>query len=327
MNLRRRDFIILLGGAAPAWPIAADAQQAKTPLIGYLEFGSPEARAYMVSAFRKGLGELGYVEGRNVTIEYRWGNNDIGSLQGLAADLVSRRVTVIAVTGGGLTALAAKAATSSIPIVFGTAADPIQSGLVASLNRPGGNVTGVTNMSIEVSAKRLGLLHELLPRATRFGLLRNPDTRSASTAELREAASTIGAQIEEFSAGSSDEIDHAFANLVQNRDDAVLLVPHPLFSNRRVQLVTLASRHGIPAIYYDREYANAGGLMSYGASAADQARQVGIYVGRVLNGEKPADLPVIQATKFELVINLTTARALGLAVPPTLLAIADEVIE
>ena len=324
--MKRRELITLLSGAA-AWPLAARAQQAAVPVIGYLELGASEGRVYMVTAFRKGLSELGYIEGRNVAIEYRWGNYEIDRLYDLAADLVARRVNVIAVAGGGPSALAAKAATSSIPTVFGTAGDPIQIGLVASLNRPGGNVTGVTNMSVEVSAKRLGLLHELLPRAKRFALLRYPNTSSAEIAELREAASTIGAQVEVFGAASSDEIDRAFANLVQNRSDALLLVPHPLFSNRRVQLVTLASRHGIPAVFYDREYVNAGGLMSYGASAADQARQVGIYVGRVLNGERPADLPVIQAAKFEFVINLQTAKILGIEVPPSLLARADEVIE
>jgi len=326
--IKRREFITLLGGAA-AWPLVARAQQPPNmPVIGYLEFGTPESRAYMVTAFRKGLGELGYIEGRNVTIEYRWGNNDIDRLRDLAIDLVARRVNVIAVAGGGPSALAAKAATSSIPIVFGTAGDPVQIGLVASLNRPGANVTGVTNMSIEVSAKRLGLLHELLPHAKRLALLRHPNAGgNAEVAELTDAASALGAQVDVFSAASSDEIDRAFANLVQNRSDALLLVPYPLFSNRRVQLVTLASHYGVPAVYYEREYANAGGLMSYGASAADQARQVGIYVGRVLNGEKPADLPVIQAAKFEFVVNLQTAKTMGIEVPSSLLATADEVIE
>ena len=328
MTLKRRDFITLIGGATAAWPFAARAQQQpKVPVIGYLEFGTPEARAYMVAAFRKGLGELGYVEGRNVAIEYRWGNNDVDRLHDLAIDLVARRVSVIAVAGGGPAALAAKSATSSIPIVFGTAADPVEVGLAASLNRPGVNVTGVTNMSVKASPKRLGLLLELLPRAQRLALLRHPDTSNVEIAELRESASTVGVQVEVFGAASSGEIDRAFANVVQNRSDGLLLVPHPLFSNRRVQLVTLASRYGIPAVYYDREYAKAGGLMSYGASAADQARQVGIYAGRILNGEKAADLPVIQAAKFEFVFNRQTAKALGLTVPPLLLTRADEVIE
>jgi putative ABC transport system substrate-binding protein len=325
----RREFMAALGGAAEL-PITAQGQQSKLPVIGYLEVGTPEGRSYMVSAFRTGLGELGYIEGRNVAIEYRWGNNDINRLRDLAADLVARHVAVIAVTGGGTTALAAKAATSTIPIVFGTAGDPIQAGLVTSLNRPSGNVTGIYNMAFEVSAKRLGLLRELLPHTMQFGLLYNPNGGNMVPpllAELRSAAGTLGVQIELFAAVSKEEIDSAFIKIAQNRIEALLLVPSPLFSNRRVQLVTLASRHGVPAIYYDREYTNAGGLMSYGASAADQARQVGTYVARVLTGERPGDLPVIQAAKFELILNRQTAKTLGLDVPATLLAQADEVIE
>jgi putative tryptophan/tyrosine transport system substrate-binding protein len=270
-------------------------------------------------------------DGHNVAVEYRWANNSLDRLSELAADLVLRRVAVIVTPGSYQAALAAKAATTTIPIVFSTGVDPVQAGLVGSLNRPGGNVTGVNYMQAELAAKQLGLLHELLPRATRFAVLVNPNNpvvaRSA-IAELQAAASSIGAQVEVLRAGSNGEIDAAFVNVSQERIEGLLVSPGPLFSgNRRVQLATLAARHAVPTMYYDREFAEVGGLISYGTSLTDQYRQTGIYTGRVLNGERPSDMPVMQATKFELVINLKTAKALGLEVLPTLLALADEVIE
>jgi putative tryptophan/tyrosine transport system substrate-binding protein len=270
-------------------------------------------------------------DGHNVAVEYRWANNSLDRLSELAADLVLRRVAVIVTPGSYQAALAAKAATTTIPIVFSAGVDPVQAGLVGSLNRPGGNVTGVNYMQAELAAKQLGLLHELLPRATRFAVLVNPNNpvvaRSA-IAELQAAASSIGAQVEVLRAGSNGEIDAAFVNVSQERIEGLLVSPGPLFSgNRRVQLATLAARHAVPTMYYDREFAEVGGLISYGTSLTDQYRQTGIYTGRVLNGERPSDMPVMQATKFELVINLKTAKALGLEVPPTLLALADEVIE
>jgi len=311
------------------WPLAACAQQPAMPVVGYLYAGSPEPSAIQVAAFRKGLSETGYVEGRNVAIEFRWAHNEIDRLPELAADLVRRRVAVIVTPGSVTPALAAKAATTTIPIVFSSGADPVQSGLVASLNRPGGNVTGFSTMSNEIGAKRLGLLHELLPGAARFAVLVNPNSPTAELQikDAQAAASTIGRQVEILYAGTNSEIDTAFASLVQKRADALLVSSEGFFTNRRVQLVTLAARHAVPAIYHVREFAEAGGLMSYGPSQTDQWRQVGIYVGRILKGEKPADLPVMRPTKFEFIINLQTARLLGITVPPTLLAIADEVIE
>jgi putative ABC transport system substrate-binding protein len=298
IRLRRREFIVGLGGAA-GWPIAARGQQRALPVIGYLLVGSPEPSR--VVAFHKGLGESGYVEGRNVAIEYRWAHNEVDRLPELAADLVHRRVAVI-VTWGIASALAAKAATTTIPIVFGTGADPIQEGLVASLNRPGGNVTGVTGISVEITPKRLGLLHELLPRAARFAVLVNPnDANAASTiTDVRAAASTIGRQIEVFPASTNREIETAFASLAQNRADALLVLPSVLFLDRRVQLATLAAHYRMPASYPSRENVEAGGLMSYGASITDRDRQVGIYTGRVLKGDKPVDLPVMQSTSTSI---------------------------
>jgi putative ABC transport system substrate-binding protein len=299
------------------------------PVIGALFAGSPEQTAAQVAAFRSGLNETGYVEGRNVTIEYRWANNDLDRLPELAGDLVRRRVAVLAVPVDTYSARAAKAATATIPIVFGTAADPVQVGLVDSFNRPGGNVTGITSMNTELAAKRLGLLRELLPQATRLALLVNPDnpTTASVVEELRSVGSKIGGQIEVLATRSNGEIDAAFAGLVQKRIQGLLISTEPLFLSRLRQIVTLATRHAVAAIYPARFWAEAGGLMSYGSSFSELQRQVGIYTGRVLKGEKPGDIPILRATKFELVINLVTAKAFGLTVPPTLLATADEVIE
>jgi putative ABC transport system substrate-binding protein len=331
--IRRREFITLLGGAAAvsaaSLPSAARAQQRAVPVVGYLANGSPEATAHLVAAFRKGLSETGYVEGQNVAIEFRWTHNDDNRLPELAADLVRRQVAVIAAAGSIAAALAAKAATATIPIVFGAGADPVQTGLVASLNRPGGNVTGVSTMNNELVGKRLGLLHELVPGAARFGALVNPNNPNSESMimDARAAAAAIGRQVEVLSVGTNREIDAAFASLIQKRIDALLVAPDPLFVNRRVQLQSLATRHAVPAIFALRENVEAGGLMSYGSSLPDLFRQTGIYVGRVLKGEKPADLPVMRAVRFELVVNLQTAKLLGIEVPPTLLATADEVIE
>jgi putative ABC transport system substrate-binding protein len=324
---RRREFLTLLGGAA-AWPLAARAQQPGLPVIGYLYASDPETNANVVAAFLKGLSQTGFVEGRNVTIEYRFAQNDYDRLPEVAADLVRHRVSVIvALQGAG--AVAAKATTATIPIVFRTSGDPVQGGLVASVNRPGGNLTGVASMNVEVAAKRVGLLHELLPGATRFGMLVNlqPPYNESVIREAQAAAATIGRQLDVLYASTAREIDSAFASLVQKRTDGLLVNSSAFFNNRRVQIVTLATRHAIPVIYAYRQDAEAGGLMSYGSSDTDQYRQVGIYTGRILKGEKPADLPVMQPTKFELVINLKTAKALGLTIPETLLATADEVIQ
>ena len=326
--MRRREFITLLGGAA-AWPLAAHAQQPARPVIGFLFGGSPEGSANFVAAFRKGLGDAGYVEGQNVAIEYLWTHNDNDRLPELAADLVRRRVAVIVTPNFTAAALAAKAATTTIPIVFGGGFDPVQAGLVASLNQPGGNVTGISFMSVEIGGKRLGLLHELLPGAAHFAMLVNPTNPNAelNITEARAATSVIGRQIEVLTASTNRDIDTAFASLVEKRADALLLSPEPLFTTRRVQLVTLAARHAVPAIYYIREFAEIGGLMSYGPNLANQYREVGVYTGRILKGEKPADLPILRPTRFEFVINLQTAKTLGLEVPPMLLARVDEVIE
>jgi putative ABC transport system substrate-binding protein len=322
--MRRREFITLLGGAAAAWPLAARAQQPVMPLVGYLYGGSEDIGGEGATAFRKGLSEAGYTEGRNVAIEYRFSDNRSDRLPELAADLVRRRVAVIAALGGSV--FAAKAATTTIPIIFGAAGDPVEAGLVASLNRPGRNLTGISYMISELMPKRLELLHQLLPQATRFAMLANPansDRVGSTIKAVQAAASAIGLQIEVFNAGTSGEIETAFAGIVQRRAEGVLVDTTTLFNNARLQLATLAARHAVPAMYYDRVFPEAGGLMSYGSSILDQYRQVGVYTGRILKGEKPADLPVMQSTKFELVINLETAKALGLTVPPALLATAD----
>jgi putative ABC transport system substrate-binding protein len=328
--MQRREFLTLLGGGAAAWPLAAHAQQQALPVIGYLDAGSAEQAVNLVAAFRKGLSEVGYVEGRNVAIEFRWANNENAHLPELAADLVRRQVAMIVTPQSTASVAAAKAATTTIPIVFGTGADPVQAGLVASLNRPGGNVTGISFMNVELAAKRLGLLHELLPGATRFAALVNPNNPLIADpfiADVQSAASTIGGQVEVFTATSNRDIDRSFASLVQGRAEGLLIAPDTLLFNSRVQLATLAARHAVPAVYPNREFAEVGGLMSYGTRLADAYRQTGIYAGRILKGAKPGDLPVMRATKFELVINLQTARAIGLTVSPDLLSIADEVIE
>jgi putative ABC transport system substrate-binding protein len=298
-------------------------------VVGFLATSAPEPIAYQVSAFRKGLSEAGYVEGRNVAIESRFANNDYDRLPDLAADLVRRRVAVIVAAGGLAAALAAKAATSTIPIVIRSGIDPVQAGLVASFNRPGGNVTGINDMQYELLAKRLGLLHEIKPGRGPLAVLVDPNGAGFDivTNSLPAAAASLGRDLEWFHAGTNREIDLAFASLVQKRVDALLIAPITLYDTRRVQIAALAFHDRVPVIHFQREFVEAGGLMSYGTSQADQYRQVGIYTGRILKGEKPADLPVLRPTKFEFLINLHTAKLLGLDIPPGLLAIADEVIE
>jgi ABC-type uncharacterized transport system substrate-binding protein len=327
--VKRREFVTLIAGAIAISPLAARAQQAATPVIGLLHPGSPEANPKFMAEFRKGLSETGYVEGRNVTVEYRWAHGETGRLSELAAELTSRPVAVIAAPGSIAAALAAKSATATIPIVSASGADPVQLGLVASLNRPGGNITGITSMNSGLGAKQLGLLHQLLGRDGRFAVLLNPSNpqRESVIAEVQAAASSMGQQLEILTATTKRDLGPAFSAAVQKRIDALLISADPLFTNSPVQLATLAARHGMPAIYALREFAQAGGLMSYGSNFAELFRQAGIYTGRILKGEKPADLPILQATKFEFVVNLQTAEALGLEVPATLLALADEVIE
>ncbi len=326
--MKRRDFITLLGGAGAAWPVAARAQQPAMPVIGVLNSTSPADRAHILTAFQQGVRETGYVEGQNVVIEYRWALDQYDRLPDLAADLVRRQVAVIA-AHDTTSAIAAKAAITTIPIVFASGGDPVNLGLVASLSRPGGNVTGVTFLVATLAAKQLGLLHELLPRAARIAVLTDPKfpVTESFVADVRAAASTIRKQIEFLYVSTGRDIDTVSANLAQKPVDALLVGPGPLLNNRRVQLVTLAAFHRVPAIYSQREIAEVGGLMSYGASLTDAYRQAGVYTGRILKGEKPADLPVMQSTKFEFVINLNTAKVFGLSFPPGLLAIADVVIE
>jgi ABC-type uncharacterized transport system substrate-binding protein len=327
--MKRREFITLLGGAVVAWPLAARAQQPAVPVIGFLNPTSPDAFADRLRAFRQGLKDTGYVEGENVAIVYRWAEDQLDRLPALAADLVRRQVAVIATITTAST-FVAKAATTSIPIIFSLAEDPVKLGLVATLARPGGNATGINILSGELVAKRLELLRELVPGAARVAVLVNPTNAANTETTLRDvelAARTIGLQIQVLNASTSREIDAAFAALARERPDALLVGSDTLFTTRRVQMSLQAMRHAIPATYSLREAVEAGGLMSYGSNLTDALRQVGVYTGRILKGAKPADLPVVQASKFELVINAPTARMLGLTVPPTLLARADEVIE
>jgi putative tryptophan/tyrosine transport system substrate-binding protein len=327
--MKRRQFIGLLGGAA-ACPLAARGQQPAMSLVGYLHQNGRAVQEAneTLPAFRRGLSQMGFVEGRNVAIEYRFAEFIPQRLPELAADLVRRRVSVIVTPGSALAARAAMAATTTIPIVMGGGADPVAAGFVASLNRPGGNVTGFVEVNTEIVSKRLELLHELIPRALRFVLLVDPDslTVSAVASGLQAAASAIGLKVEPLVAGD-DDLDAAFAKLEERKIDAVMVSPSPVYYGRRERLAALATRHRIPVIYWDRALVDAGGLMSYGSSVADMFRQVGIYAGRILKGEKPAEMPVMQATKFEFVINLKAASAIGVTIPPLLLSLADEVIE
>jgi putative tryptophan/tyrosine transport system substrate-binding protein len=328
--MRRREFIAGLGGVVTAWPLAARAQQAALQAIGFVNAGSADASADRVRAFRKGLSETGYVEGQNVTVEYHWLDGQYDRLPALMADLVRRRVAVIATPGDTLASIAAKAATATIPIVFSVAEDPVKLGLVASLARPGGNATGINFFVQEVVAKRLSLLHELVSKVTRVAVLVNPANATNTETTLRgvqEAARAIGLQIRVLNASTSNEIDAAFAAVAREPPVALFVGPDMFFLSRRVQLANLASRDRIPAAYPNREYIAAGGLMSYGTDITDSFRQVGVYIGNILKGAKPADLPVQQSVKFEFVINLQTARLLGIEVPETLLATADEVIQ
>ena len=328
LGMRRREFISLLGGAAAAWPLAARAQQPAMPVIGFLSGTSPETAR--LRAFRQGLKDAGFIEGENVAIEYRWADDQTDRLPALAAELAQRRVAVIAAIGGIPPALAAKAATTTIPIVFLVGVDPVGLGLVASLARPGGNLTGINVFASEMASKRLELLRALVPGAIRIGVLVDPTNASGTDATLRDvgaAARTMGLQIQVLNASTSLELDAAFATLVRERSDALIVGSTPFLFDRRVQLAQLAARHAVPAIYQDRHHAEVGGLISYGASLGDAYRHVGVYTGRILKGAKPADLPVVQSTRFELVLNAPTARMLGLTVPDALLATADEVIE
>ena len=329
IHIRRREFIFTLGGAA-ALPLAARAQQAGMPVVGFVSGRSPETSVRHVDAFRKGLSETGYVEGQDVLVEYHWLNGQYDRLPPLMADLVRRRVAVIATPGSTPAARAAKAATTTIPIVFGVGEDPVKLGLVANLARPGGNATGINFFFQEVVSKRLGLLHEMVPKAVRIAVLVNPanaPTAEATLRDLPEAARAIGLQIQVLNASTSREIEAAFATLVRDRVDALFVAPDGFLASRRVQFATLAARYTIPASYSQRDYVEAGGLMSYGSNIADAYRQGGVYTAQILKGAKPADLPVLQSTKFEFVINLQTARALGLEVPNSLQLLADEVIE
>jgi len=328
--MKRREFITLLGGAAAAWPRAASAQQPAMPVVGLINFGTPDGMARLGTAFQNALREAGYVPGQNVTVEYHWLEGQYGRVPALVADLVRRRVAVIATPGATLAALAAKAATTTIPIVFGVGEDPVKLGLVASLARPGGNATGINFLTQEVVAKRLGLLHDVVPKAVRIAVLVNPANATITETTLRdlpEAARALGLQIQVLNASTSREIDAAFATLARDPADALFIAADAFFTSRRGQFATLAARDRMPASCSNRELVEAGLLMSYGTNLADTFRQVGIYAGSILKGAGPADLPVLQSTKFEFIINLQTARALGLEVPNSLQLLADEVIE
>ena len=326
--MNRRALISLLGGAV-AWPLAARAQQPTMPVIGYLNSGSPESDTSRLTGLRQGLNETGYVEGRNLLVEYRWAGNQFNRLPALAVDLVQIRVAVI-VSPGLPATLAAKTATTTIPIVFGVGVDPVQVGLIKSLNRPGGNLTGFNQVNGELGAKALALLHELVPKTPTIGFLENPNNpiiHELTTRDVLVAAAAIGLQIQPLKAGTDREIDAAFENLVQARTGALLVSNDVFFNSRIEQITALAARYAIPVMYSSAEFVGVGGLISYGASLRGALRQIGLYAGRILKGEKPTDLPVMQPTKFELVINLKTAKTLGLTIPPSVLAIADEVIE
>jgi len=328
LTIGRRELLAALGGAAAAWPLAAGAQQAAIPVIGFLDASYSAQRTDYMAAFRRGLAEAGYFEGQNVAIEYRWAEGRYDRLPELAADLVRRGVSVIATPGTTAAAVAAKAATATIPIVFGVGGDPVQLGLVASLNRPGANATGVNFFTIELMAKRMQLLRELVPGAKRVAVLVNPTDRSISESTLRDVETAAsGQQVLAFEAANGRQIDAAFESLLLKKVDALFVAGGAFFDARRVQLAVLAARYAVPAAYSQRTFVEAGGLMSYGTNLADTWRQVGLYTARILKGAKPAELPVMQASKFELVINLNTARALRFEMPPTLLARADEVIE
>jgi putative tryptophan/tyrosine transport system substrate-binding protein len=326
VTIRRRELLAALGGAA-AWPLAARAQQTAMPVIGYLHSASPEPYSPMIAAFRQGLAEAGYVDGQNVTIDYHWAEGQFNRLPALAAELVARQPAILVAGGGSVSAVAAKAATTTVPIVFTIGADPVGSGLVSNLSRPSGNLTGVTFFTITLGPKRLELLRELLPKAGKIAMLVNPRSLNPDAKEVQEAARALGQSVHVLDAASEGDVDTAFRSLAQERDDALIVVSDPLFTSRREQIVALANYHRVPAIYPLREYVASGGLVSYGASIKDAYRQSGVYAGRLLKGAKPSDLPVLQPTKFELVINLKTAKTLGLQIPDRLLARADEVIE
>jgi len=328
--MKRREFITLLGGAVAAWPHAARAQQPPVPMIGFISTRSPdEASSHLTEAFRRGLNEGGFIEGQNVAMEFRWAGGDYGRVSAIMADLVTRKVAVIAAVGGEPTAKAAKQATSTIPIVFVIGSDPVTLGLVGSYNRPGGNVTGINILTNSMEPKRLGILHDLLPQASRIAALVNPKFPAAATQlkDMGRAAQAIGMETEIFRASTESEIDAAFQSMVRRQMPALIVAADPFFNTHRSNLIALAARYRLPAIYQLREYAVDGGLMSYGIDLPDAYRQAGVYTARILKGAKPADLPILQPTKFEFVINLKTVKALGLDVPPTLLARADEVIE
>jgi putative ABC transport system substrate-binding protein len=327
--MKRREFVTLLGGGAAAWPLAARAQQAVRPVIGFISTRTSGDSAAVVAAFHQGLNEAGYSDRRNVAIEYRWAEGQYDRLPALVADLVRSKVSVIVSAGGDPAAQAAKAATATIPIVFVTGTDPVKAGLVSSFNRPSGNLTGVHVFLVGLGAKRLGLLHDLVPKAGLIAVLANPNLAPVGSdlRDVQEAAGSLGLKLHVLRAGTEPEIDNAFATMMRERADAVLVAADPFFTSRRDQIVALAARHAIPAIYELREYTAAGGLISYGTSLTDGYRQVGVYTGKILKGAKPGDLPVLQPTKLDLIINLKTAKTLGIAIPPGVLAIADEVIE
>jgi putative tryptophan/tyrosine transport system substrate-binding protein len=327
--MRRREFIAVLGAAGAAWPLAARAQRPRVPLVGFLHLGSHAATVGIITAFRLGLNDAGYAEDRNVVIEYRFADGDVSRLPALSADLVHLGVSAIATPNSTSAALAAKAATATIPIVFSGGVDAVQVGLVASLNKPGGNVTGVNGMSDELVAKRVEFLHELIPRANRIAALVNPQNKfnGAYLSRLQAAASTFGFQLDVVSAGPDDQVDRAFAELPKRGVKGLQVIPEILFVNQAARLAELSIQYAMPTVYPFREFAKAGGLISYGPNLEDNARKVGMYTGRILSGEKPANLPVMEPTKFDLVVNLQTAKALGLEIPSTLLVSADEVIE